>query len=435
MANYRKGDINMDGLINQADLDLLTAYIEETATLTEEQIALADLNNDGKANLKDMNILYELVKSENAVFGFKKNGTRVEVPTKEDLDNLDVDIEINVIDNLTSTSTTDPLSANQGKVLNDKINNLNIPAATTVTDNLTSNSATAALSANQGRVLNEKIDNLDIPDAVTIVDNVSSTSTTSALSANQGKILNEKIEEIKNQPELIEFLLSVTDQGNNKFHKCTAEKGMTFGEWIASSYYDSSCNLSFYEGQQLVSTNLWTYYSIINKNSIDSYVFAADVIFPYGVYTGRSCCCFEAGTKVLMSLEGETKNIEDIQPGDQVISYDLETGKFYLTEVNKLITNNMVTDVAEIILENDDKVRMNAYHPILTTNGYHSLTNHEGFETLVTDDIIITKNGNFKIKEIIRYTQEPEEMYNLNINDKNHNYVANNMVVHNAGCK
>lgn len=60
------------------------------------------------------------------------------------------------IDNLNSTSTTDALSANQGKVLNDKILGLNIPS---VVDNLTSTSATNALSANQGKVLNDSITN------------------------------------------------------------------------------------------------------------------------------------------------------------------------------------------------------------------------------------------------------------------------------------
>lgn len=60
------------------------------------------------------------------------------------------------IDNLNSTSTTDALSANQGKILNDKILGLNIPS---VVDNLTSTSTTNALSANQGKILNNSITN------------------------------------------------------------------------------------------------------------------------------------------------------------------------------------------------------------------------------------------------------------------------------------
>lgn len=60
---------------------------------------------------------------------------------------------------LNSTSTTNALSANQGKVLNDKINALKIPS---VIDNLTSTSTTDALSANQGKVLSGRISDNDI---------------------------------------------------------------------------------------------------------------------------------------------------------------------------------------------------------------------------------------------------------------------------------
>ena len=59
---------------------------------------------------------------------------------------------------LNSTSTTNALSANQGKVLNDKINALKIPS---VIDNLTSTSTTSALSANQGKVLAGRISDND----------------------------------------------------------------------------------------------------------------------------------------------------------------------------------------------------------------------------------------------------------------------------------
>ena len=58
------------------------------------------------------------------------------------------DVKVEVVDNLTSTDTDKALSANQGKVLNEKI--------PSVVDNLTSTSATSALSAKQGKVLNDK---------------------------------------------------------------------------------------------------------------------------------------------------------------------------------------------------------------------------------------------------------------------------------------
>ena len=73
-----------------------------------------------------------------------------------------------VVDNLTSTATDKPLSANQGRVLNE-----NIPA---VDDNLTSTSTTHALSANQGRVLNGKIKTLGMHNKTVNVSSVAAQS-------------------------------------------------------------------------------------------------------------------------------------------------------------------------------------------------------------------------------------------------------------------
>lgn len=64
---------------------------------------------------------------------------------------------VNIIDNLDSTSTTDALSANQGRVLKGMIGSA---SSVSVINNLTSTSQTAALSANQGRVLKGLIDNI-----------------------------------------------------------------------------------------------------------------------------------------------------------------------------------------------------------------------------------------------------------------------------------
>ena len=68
-----------------------------------------------------------------------------------------------------------------------KANTSAIPA---VVDNLTSTSTTSALSANQGRALNAKIPAL--------VNNVTTTTAGSALDAVQGKNLNDEINAIKN---------------------------------------------------------------------------------------------------------------------------------------------------------------------------------------------------------------------------------------------
>lgn len=99
------------------------------------------------------------------------------------------DIQLNTIDNLTATSTTKPLSANQGKTLQDNKaeKTRNIVAG----DGL---SGGGDLSADRTINIANADDSLVVAaDSVKVNTNntLTSTSTTQPLSANQGKILNE----------------------------------------------------------------------------------------------------------------------------------------------------------------------------------------------------------------------------------------------------
>lgn len=143
-------------------------------------------------------------------------------------------------------------------------------------------------------------------------------------------------------------------------------------------------------------------------------------------------CCFVKGSQVRISLDGTTKNIEDLKAGEQIVIYNEDEKKFELSTVSDTQRNNNVTDKATIVLENGITIEMNAYHPLLTTKGYHSLTEHEGLPLLTDKDILVTINGEIKIKQIVRETIEPITMYNLSVNGEHHNYVVNSVVAHNA---
>ena len=93
---------------------------------------------------------------------------------------------------LTSTSTVNALSANQGRILKGLIDSSRV----TVINNLTTNNTTAALSAAQGRVLKGLIDALT-SSKVIVENNLTSTSAVNALSANQGRILKGLIDSSK----------------------------------------------------------------------------------------------------------------------------------------------------------------------------------------------------------------------------------------------
>jgi hypothetical protein len=107
-----------------------------------------------------------------------------EFATKEDVD-ATILRQANIVNNLTTSSTTTPLSATQGKALQD--GKLNI---SDINDTLTSTSTTVPLSANQGKALQD--DKLNIAD---INNTLTSTSTVQPLSANQGKVLKDALDD------------------------------------------------------------------------------------------------------------------------------------------------------------------------------------------------------------------------------------------------
>jgi hypothetical protein len=146
----------------------------------------------------------------------------------------------------------------------------------------------------------------------------------------------------------------------------------------------------------------------------------------------ENVCCFIKGSQVRITSDGVTKNIEDLKVGEQIVVYNEDEKKFELSTVSDTPRNNNVTDKATIVLENGITIEMNAYHPLLTVEGYHSLTGHEGLPLLTDKDILVTINGEIGIKQIVRETIEPITMYNLSVNGEHHNYVVNSVVAHNA---
>lgn len=58
---YVQGDVDMDGVITGHDTAMVSRYLlDETYTLTDEQLALADVNGDGTVNQMDADALYEM---------------------------------------------------------------------------------------------------------------------------------------------------------------------------------------------------------------------------------------------------------------------------------------------------------------------------------------------------------------------------------------
>ena len=57
-TTYALGDVDMDGVVTNDDATMISRYVLGYITLTEEQLKLADVNEDGVVDLTDVTKLY-----------------------------------------------------------------------------------------------------------------------------------------------------------------------------------------------------------------------------------------------------------------------------------------------------------------------------------------------------------------------------------------
>ncbi|MGW1881296.1 polymorphic toxin-type HINT domain-containing protein [Streptomyces sp. NPDC001970] len=148
-----------------------------------------------------------------------------------------------------------------------------------------------------------------------------------------------------------------------------------------------------------------------------------------------SCKCFLAGTDVLMA-DGSTKDIEDIELGDEVAAKDPETGESGSRKVTRLIRTDDDKYFNELTIATDDgpkKLTATHEHPFWSPSEKRwveagqlqpgaTLLTHEGATVTVTNNRPFTKHA---------------RTYNLTVEDIHTYYVlAGNtpVLVHNSSC-
>lgn len=159
-------------------------------------------------------------------------------------------------------------------------------------------------------------------------------------------------------------------------------------------------------------------------------------------------CCFVAGTEV--SLEnGDVKNIEDVVIGDAVVSYNHEKSEKEIKQVIDIKTP-IQTDIVTYKLSNGKEITSTHDHPYyLSDNSISSYspekTNHlnsigsyniEGVvnQIKVGDKLVDIDGNHIEILEIIESDKVSTQTYTLSIED-NHNFYANEILVHNKDPK
>ena len=151
--------------------------------------------------------------------------------------------------------------------------------------------------------------------------------------------------------------------------------------------------------------------------------------------------CFVKGTKILMS-DFSLKNIETISVGDYVLSYNEKLKKYEPDKVLHFIKHEKTHRVVDLYLDDGSTVvGITSSHPILTTNGWKSLDKWlSKYEHWVetTDyeigDIVLCANfEKKKIEKIVWREELPNLMTYTFHTEKNHTFIANGIIAHNAG--
>ncbi|WP_078937428.1 polymorphic toxin-type HINT domain-containing protein [Streptomyces galbus] len=144
--------------------------------------------------------------------------------------------------------------------------------------------------------------------------------------------------------------------------------------------------------------------------------------------------CFLAGTDVLMA-DGSTKNIEDVEVGDEVLATDPDTGETAPREVTRLIVTEDDKHFNELSIATDEgieKITATHEHPFWSPSQKHWVDAQDlkpGM-TLLTDDrdtVIVTHNRSY---------MQHATTYNLTVDDLHTYYVLAGetpVLVHNSG--
>jgi hypothetical protein len=129
--------------------------------------------------------------------------------------------------------------------------------------------------------------------------------------------------------------------------------------------------------------------------------------------------CFVRGTPVTLS-DGTTKPIEQVQPGDEVRSYDTDRGEFVTGNVVKIITRD-VTEYLSV-----DGILVTSEHPFWIVDRGEWVKAGE----LKRGDILLRDNGGFQIVKHIFHIRSGVEVFNMTVEGV-HNYFAGGVLVHN----
>lgn len=171
----------------------------------------------------------------------------------------------------------------------------------------------------------------------------------------------------------------------------------------------------------------------------DTYIIAGET--PINSFITHNSPCFVAGTTVTLE-DGSLKNIEDVKPGDVVSTFDLASNTLKHNVVNAVFSKK-VNQIVEYKFDNGDVLKCTLDHPLFVEGkgwtSYDSVLSNEMY-SLEEEVKQIQIGDNVKLYDglsaIVEITTHEEDIlvYNLQDIEGNHNFFANNVLVHNRFC-
>jgi len=204
-------------------------------------------------------------------------------------------------------------------------------------------------------------------------------------------------------------------------------------------FYDLDANLIDIDEVNLYVTEDETLSMItLDVEDTDTYIISGSTAFN-GLIT-HNAPCFVAGTKITL-LGGEYKNVEDVNVNDVVLSYNFTDGKVEPQTV-KGIGSKEVKETVLYTFEDNTSLQCTLDHPLYSkehgwvskspdyTLGKYGLTTTEtevGFKIQKQDGSEVSVTS-------VELIKEPTIVYNVTVVEQNHNFFANEFLVHNRAC-
>ena len=141
----------------------------------------------------------------------------------------------------------------------------------------------------------------------------------------------------------------------------------------------------------------------------------------------------------MTSLDGDCKNIEDLQEGDLVVSYNIESGKKELKAVT-LCASHIVEAVYHIKFDDGTKIDVSGGHPLYSKRGWviNDFNDTDGdylamglTKMEIGDEFETFEGRTVKVESIECEADLTIPLYDIAVEGL-HNYFANSIIAHNA---